>query len=84
MVFWRVINLMVETWIQIEETAHWCKHWCKLVHTGANTESDQIESQTAAAAVGCSRSREVETNKRTYVALRSGRGLRVGSLIVIR
>ena len=81
MVFWRVINLMVETWIQIRGD---CTLVQTLVQTCANTESDQIESQTAAAAVGCSRSREVETNKRTYVALRSERGLRVGSLIVIR
>ena len=81
MVFWRVINLMVETWIQIGGDSTLVQ---TLVQTGANTESDQIESQTAAAAVGCSRSREVQTNKRTYVALRSERGLRVGSLIVIR
>ena len=81
MVFWRVINLMVETWIQIGGDSTLVQ---TLVQTGANTESDQIESQTAAAAVGCSRSREVQTNKQTYVALRSERGLRVGSLIVIR
>ena len=59
MVFWRVIKLMVETWIQIRASD------CTLL-VGANTESDQIQSQTAAAAVDNSRrSRAVQTNKRT-------------------